>query len=302
MSLKNKVAIVTGASQGIGKEIAISLGCQGASVTLAARSKTNLERVSEEIYTKGGESVSVPTDISDPEQVRNMVRKTIDQFGGIDILINNAGVTWFGKAVDDMSGEADELFERLVETNLKGTWFCTKYVVPYLKRKKDGVIINIASVHGHVTVPRNSAYSMTKGGILALTRALAVELAPYNIRVNSISPGAIQTEKRGIEIKHRFGEKIAKKYLEAFGEHEDNEFKLNQPLRKVGKPKDVAQCVLFLISENSRFITGVDIAIDGGFISLLAAPLQFNSDELSRVKKEDERARDWLSKFGKSNL
>lgn len=301
MNLKDKVAIVTGASQGIGKEIALFLACQGVSVVLVARNKTNLERVLKEIHNEGRQALSIPTDISSREQVRNMIRKTINQFGGIDILINNAGVTWFGRAVDDMSESADELFERLVATNLKGTWFCTKYAIPYLKKRNDGVIINIASVHGHATVPKSSAYSMIKGGILTLTRALAVELAPYNIRVNSISPGWIQTQ-RGIEVKHRFGEEVAKKYLEAFSEYEDNKLKLNQPLRQVGKPKDVAQCVLFLASENSRFITGADIAVDGGLTSLLAEPLRFNLDELLQIKKEGKKARSWLNKFEKSNL
>lgn len=296
MSLKGKVAIVTGASQGIGKEIALLFATHGLSVALAARNKSNLEQLLEKIRNSGGQAISILTDISDCHQVSNMINKTVSEFGGIDILINNAGVPWFGKAIDDTNKNAGQLFERLIATNLKGTWFCTKYAVPYFKKRNGGAIVNISSVHAHAAIPKDSAYSMTKGGILALTRSLAIELAPYNIRVNSISPGWIQTQTES-RLKSRFGRKITDQYFQMFGDYENDRLKTNQPLRRVGHVRDVAECALFLVSEKSRFITGVDIPVDGGLTALLGEPIQFDLEELLRIKKRGEQAAGWLEKL-----
>ncbi|MBE3141864.1 MAG: glucose 1-dehydrogenase [Thermoplasmata archaeon] len=296
MELKGAVVIVTGASQGIGREMAFLLATHGASVMLAARNEDHLRKVVEEIREQRGKAEYIQIDISNSSDVRRMIHRAIECFGRIDILVNNAAVTWFGKNFDDPDEEVDIAFRRIVETNLVGTWICTRYAVPYLK-VNGGSIVNISSVHGHAGVPKSSAYAMSKGGILALTRSLAVELAPYNIRVNSISPGWIRAVEPGDEVKRTYGEEVAQQYLELFDDYEDDRFRLNQPLRRIGLPEDVAQLVLFLVSEKAKFINGADFIVDGGLTAMLAEPFRFDLDELWRVKKRGEEAQRWLVNF-----
>jgi len=296
MELREKVAIVTGASHGIGREIAFLLAAHGASVMLAARNEDRLRKVVEEIHEQGGKAEYTRADISNSGDVRRMIYRTVEGFGRIDILVNNAAVTWFGKNFDDPDEEVDVAFRKIVETNLVGTWTCTRYAVPYLK-VNGGSIVNISSVHGHATVPTSSAYAMSKGGILAFTRSLAVELAPYNIRVNSISPGWIRVAEPGDEVKRTYGEEVAQQYLKLFNDYEDDRLRMSQPLRRIGLSEDVAQLVLFLVSEKAKFITGADFIVDGGLTAMLAEPFRFDLDELWRVKKRGEEAKHWLAKF-----
>jgi hypothetical protein len=296
MELKGAVAIITGASRGIGREIAFLLAAQGTSVMLVATDENRLRKVVEEIREQGGEAEWIRTDISNSDDVRRMIHRTVECFGRIDILVNNAAVTWFGKNFDDPDEQVDVAFRRIIETNLVGTWTCTRYAIPYLK-VNGGSVVNICSVHGHAGVPKSSAYAMSKGGILALTKALAVELAPYNIRVNSISPGWIRVVEPGDEIKRTYGEEVVQQYLKLFGDYEDDRLLLNQPLRRIGLPEDVAQLVLFLVSEKAKFITGADFVVDGGLLAMLAEPFRFDLDELLWVKKRGEEAQYWLANF-----
>ena len=297
---KGEVAIVTGASSGIGRGTAFLLAAQGASVMLAARNEDRLRKAVEEIREQGGKTEYTRTDISNSGDVRRMIHRTIECFGRIDILLNNAAVTWFGKKFDDPDEEVDVAFRKIVETNLVGTWACTRYAVPYLK-VNGGSIVNISSTHGHASVPTGSAYAMSKGGILALTRALAVELAPHNIRVNSISPGWIRAGDvdPGEKVKRTYGEEVAQQYLERFNDYEEERLRVSQPLRRIGLPEDVAQLVLFLVSEKAKFITGSDFLIDGGITARLSEPFSLDLDKLSRVKKRGEEAQRWLANFSK---
>jgi len=297
MEAKNMVAVITGASHGLGKEMAFRFAAEGMAVVLAARDESLLRESVGEIRRHGGRASYIRTDISKSDDVRAMIGHAVKEFGGIDALINNAAVTWFGRSFDDPGEDVDALFRLIVETNIVGTWTCTRCALPFLK-KNGGSILNIASVHGHAGVPKSSAYAMSKGGMLALTKALAVELAPFNIRVNSISLGWIRVNLGG-EVRAAYGEEVAREYLERFGDYEDDLLLLNQPLRRIGAPEDMSELALLLISDKGRFITGEDFAVDGGVLAMLAEPFRFDINELWRVHKRGEEAKAWLSGFKK---
>jgi len=249
--LTGKVAIVTGASSGIGKASAIALAAQGAKVTLAARRISELEQLAQEIKTLGSDALAIKTDVLAKEQIEAMVNQTVQKWGRIDILLNNAGIAEF-KQFFQMT---EQDWDKTLDINLKGYFLTAQAAAKIMVKRKSGRIINIASIAmGGIGVgfPSITHYCASKGGIVALTEALADELAPYNILVNSISPGIIETD-------------MTKKILE---NPESKNASLSRiPLKRPGKPEEIANMVVFLASNQSSYITGANFVVDGGYLA-----------------------------------
>ena len=294
MRLKNKTAIITGASRGIGECLVKMFAKEGASVALCARDFKKLEQNKREIEKLGVRAVIIKTDIRNRDQVKNMVEQTVDEFGSIDILVNNAGLPMFGYAIDDPDPKAEERYEKIMETDLRGYWYAIRFVVPFMKKQNSGSIINIASVRGYGGLPNDSAYCAAKGGVRLLTRSLAIELALYNIRVNTISPGAIQVQL-GHWVLSRYGEEALKAYQNEYKDVHELGMKLNQPLRTIGQPKDVAYAAIYLASDEARFITGADLTVDGGETAQLAEPPALDLEALSKYYEKSKQLRHWLA-------
>jgi len=239
-----KVAIVTGGGQGIGKAIAKKFLENSISVVIAEIDE-EAGRETEEEYSSLGEIKFIKTDVSNEEEVRNMIEETIKIFGRINYLINNAGIG-INKHISELTLEE---WNRVLGVNLTGAFLCSKYAYPYLKKEK-GVIINIASTRAFMSEPNTEAYSASKGGIYALTHALAISLGP-DIRVNCISPGWIEVSE------------WKKKSLRKPAELTELDHK-QHPVGRVGRPEDIANLVLYLISDDAGFITGANFIVDGG--------------------------------------
>jgi len=243
LDLKGRVAIVTGGAQGIGKSIATQLALAGAKVIIADVMEEKAKFTAEEICQKGSEAISFSVDVSSLSSVEQMVKKTLDKFGRIDILVNNAGIT--RDALVMRMKEED--WDLVLDINLKGAFNCIKIVSSIMMKQKYGKIVNIASIVGISGNAGQANYSASKGGLIALTKTCAKELASRQINVNAVAPGFIQTsmtERLPVEVKEKLSSQI--------------------PLGKMGTPEDVASVVLFLVSEKSSYITGEVIRVDGG--------------------------------------
>ncbi|MBU3180233.1 SDR family oxidoreductase [Clostridium psychrophilum] len=246
MSLEGKVAIVTGASRGIGKGIAIQLAKAGACVVINYRSNDEeAEKTYQEIKKIGAYALKIKGDVSDYEFSKQMIKTTVDKLGKVDILINNAGISKIGLFMDATPAE----WNNILDVNLKGTINCSHSVVRQMIKQKSGSIINISSMWGAVGASCEVIYSASKGAINSFTKALAKELAPSNIRVNAIAPGVIDTEMNG--------------WLSS----DERKSLIDEiPMMKFGEVSDVGMLVTFLASENSKYITGQVITIDGGML------------------------------------
>lgn len=251
MDLKNKVAIVTGARRGMGRTHALVLAGAGAKVVLADISKEDCQKIVEEIKKNGGEAIAVKCDVSKKEEVDEMVGATIDKWGKIDVLVNNAGICQFKPFLE----LTEEEWDRTININLKGYFLCAQACAKEMVKQKSGAIINVASIAmGQVGVgfPALSHYCASKGGIIGMTETLAQELAPYNIRVNAVSPGAIETPMLD-------SLKSDPKTMEGTV--------ARIPLHRIGKPEEVSNLVLFLASDLSSYMTGSTVVIDGGWLA-----------------------------------
>jgi 3-oxoacyl-[acyl-carrier protein] reductase len=242
--LEGKTAIVTGASRGIGREIALALAEAGANIVVNySGSKERAEDVARQITDMGREAVAYQCDVSNADSVQNMVKETIGRFGRIDILVNNAGIT---KDNLLMRMKEDE-WDAVIDTNLKGVFLCTKAVTRQMMKQKAGRIINIASIVGVIGNPGQANYVAAKAGVIGLTKSAARELASRNITVNAIAPGFITTDMTD-ELPEDIRESMLKQI----------------PLAKFGEPKHIAKTVLFLASDDAEYITGQTIRVDGG--------------------------------------
>jgi len=248
MDLKNKVVIVTGSRRGIGKAIALTLAKAGANIVVSDINLDDCNKVVEEIKTIGGNALAVKADISNPEEVKDVVKSTVKRFGKVDILVNNAGI-YMQKSLTDVT---EQDFDKILDINLKGVFLCSKAVVPEMIKQGKGKIINITSIAGQVGFANSSAYCASKGAIINITRELALELAQYKINVNAIGPGVIETAMT----KDLLKDEATKETLLA-----------NIPLNRIGKPEDIANAALFLASNNADYITGITLFVDGGWLT-----------------------------------
>lgn len=293
MRLKDKVAIVTGGGRGIGRGIAKVFAKEGAKVVIASRTAEQLDRTLKEIESTGGIVSSIVTDVSLSSDVKKMVDFTIEKYGKLDVLVNNAGIGWFGYAIDDERME--DGYDRLMATNLKGLFMGIHYAVPEMKKNGGGSIINIASVHAWNSWDKGSVYAASKGGIIAGTRALAVELARYMIRINSISPGSIFVREPEEMIAKRFGEKYVEEYKQKFGDIPYERQKYAQPLPVAGTPEDIAYCAVYLASDESRFVTGINITVDGG----MTAKLAVSTEVPPELRQREQEMHEWFEELRK---
>jgi 3-oxoacyl-[acyl-carrier protein] reductase len=246
LKLEGKVALVTGASRGIGREVALELAREGANVAVNyAGSEAKAAAVAEEIRSLGREAVVIQADVSDADSVEGMVKQTIEAFGRLDILVNNAGITKDNLLMRMKESDWDEV----ININLKGVFLCTKAVTRQMMKQRSGRIINMSSIVGVSGNPGQANYVAAKSGVIGLTKTTAKELASRGITVNAVAPGFITTDM-----------------TDKLNEETKNEMLKQIPLARLGEPIDIARTVVFLASEDSRYMTGQTLHIDGGMV------------------------------------
>jgi 3-oxoacyl-[acyl-carrier protein] reductase len=241
--LTGKVAVVTGASQGIGRDTALAFAEAGARVAVAARNEEKLAALVNDIAANGGESLAIKLDVADAEQVKTAFKQILEKFGRIDILVNNAAVTRDGLA---MRMKKDD-WDAVLQTNLTGAHLCIQQVLPAMMKARAGRIINISSVVAQSGNAGQANYVAAKAGLLGLTKAIAIEIASRNITVNAVAPGFIETPMTGV---------LPDKVKE--------ELKTRIPLGRMGSPRDVAAAIVFLASDEAAYITGHVLNVNGG--------------------------------------
>jgi len=244
----SQAVAITGGAQGIGRALAYAFAQQGYLVSIADPDKDAGFEVIREIRRIGGKALYLAADVSREEDVERWMRVTVEEFGGVHALINNAGI---GRGGDPMELPAAD-WDRVIGVNLRGTFLCSRVAARYMKKQRRGAIVNIASTRALMSEPHTEAYAASKGGILALTHALAVSLGPHGIRVNAISPGWIET--RDWQYSARASQPV----------HSERD-RLQHPVGRVGRPEDIAEACLYLADDRKAgFITGQNLVIDGG--------------------------------------
>ncbi|HEY3825880.1 MAG TPA: 3-oxoacyl-[acyl-carrier-protein] reductase [Bryobacteraceae bacterium] len=241
--MTNRIALITGASRGIGRACALALSAGGAKVVLAARQVEKLEEVAAEVRAAGGEAYVVSIDLASPDSIKEAFSKASKDFGRIDILVNNAGLTRDGLALRMKRDDWDIV----LQTNLSGSFFCIQQVLPAMVRERWGRIVNIASVVGESGNAGQANYAASKAGLIGLTKSLAQELASRNITVNAVAPGFVETDMTA-----SLSDELKAKITEAV------------PLKRIGSPKDVAAAVKFLAGDDASYITGHVLDVNGG--------------------------------------
>ena len=251
LSLQGKVALVTGGGRGIGKAITRRLAAAGANVVIASRKMENLEATAKEFAALPGKIIPIACHVGRKDQIENLVKETESRLGPVDILVNNSATNiGQGPALDT----DEDMLDKMIEVNIKSAFRLVKLIVPkMIERKRGGTIINIASIAGLRPQPGGLLYSFTKAGLLMLTRSWAQEFGPHNIRVNAIAPGLIQTD---------FSEFLWK------DDKRRGQYEHSTPLGRIGQVEEVDGLGLFLASDESSFVTGQRMAVDGGFTAL----------------------------------
>lgn len=246
MKLDGKIALVTGASRGIGREIALEMAREGANVAINyAGSEAKALEVAEEIKALGREAITIQADVSSSESVESMVKQTIEAFGRLDILVNNAGITKDNLMMRMKEADWDDV----ININLKGVFLCTKAVTRQMMKQRSGRIINISSIVGVSGNAGQANYVAAKSGVIGLTKTTAKELASRGITVNAIAPGFITTDM-----------------TDKLNDETKSEMLKQIPLARLGEPIDIAKTALFLASEDSRYMTGQTLHVDGGMV------------------------------------
>ncbi|HVN88779.1 MAG TPA: SDR family oxidoreductase [Candidatus Binataceae bacterium] len=247
-SLQDKVVLVTGGGSGIGRATAQLIAKQGAKVMIADYVAEGAERTVKLIKDAGGEASCIAADVSVTKQVEAMVAKTVETYGRLDCAFNNAGVE--GKMLDTVAYPED-MFDRVIAINLKGVWLCMKYEIAQMLKQGGGSIVNTASAAGLVAVEQLSAYNASKHGVVGITKTAALEFAQKNIRVNCVCPGLINTP-------------MVARMIDTGGMNE-RDFLAAEPVARMGKPEEIGEGVVWLLSDAASFVTGHSMAIDGGW-------------------------------------
>jgi NAD(P)-dependent dehydrogenase (short-subunit alcohol dehydrogenase family) len=252
MRLAGKIALITGSASGIGKGSALLFAHEGATVIVNDLDKVKGEATVKEITQAGGKAVFIQADVTDPASVQVMVTEIIEQFGQVDVLFNNAGISGVG-ALHEVE---PDVWDRVMNVNIRGVYLPSKYVLPHMMERKSGSIINMSSCVAEIGLAKRASYSATKGAVLALTKSMQVDYAPYHIRVNALLPGTILTP-------------FVENYLNNSYEDPDTaigSIKKRQLSGELGMPEDVAFAALFLASDESKFMMGSPLYIDGGVV------------------------------------
>jgi len=246
--VNGKVAIVTGGSRGIGRSIAIGLAKAGADVVATSRNIESVKAVTTEIEQLGRRSIAISTDASRKESIENLVNKTYEEFGKIDILINNAGISHDFKGAESIT---DEDWDNVINLNLRGQFLCCQEVGKHMRKRKYGKIVNVVSIVGQVGFAKQIVYAAAKAGFIAITKTLALEWSKYNITVNALAPGFVETDMtsslKGSKVEERLLRRIA--------------------MRRFGKPEEVVGAAIYLSSDASSYTNGVVITVDGGYLA-----------------------------------
>jgi NAD(P)-dependent dehydrogenase (short-subunit alcohol dehydrogenase family) len=253
--LENKVAFITGAGRGIGRAIAHKMAHEGARVALAEIDIESAQSAAEELLKQDCQALAIQADITSETEIQAAVSQIRERFGRIDILVNNAGKTFYYDATT--MSEAD--WDNAMNVDVKGAWLCCKHILPSMITSKAGSIINIASVHARITAPGHFPYAAAKSALVGLTRNLALDYAPYNIRVNAICPGWVRTALVQGWFDRQVDPKAAEDRVLSF-----------QPLQRIGTPEEIANFVAFVASDEASFITGAELVIDGGMSIMFA--------------------------------
>ena len=249
MRLENKVAVITGSSSGIGSAIALAFAEEGAAVAVDYRSHPGeAKEIVDQVESSGGKAISVHADVSSPEDVKNLIQKAVEEFGRLDVMVNNAGTE---EKIPFLETPLD-VWNRIISVNLTGTWLgCQEAARQIVNQGGSGRIINVSSVHEDLPMPTNSPYCAAKGGLRMLMRTIAVELAPHNITVNNVAPGAVDTP---MDAPLKEDANRMQKLLSEI------------PLRRMGRPAEVASLVVYLASDDAAYVTGSTFVIDGGMM------------------------------------
>ncbi len=246
MLLTGKTAIVTGGSRGIGRAIAVCLAAEGANVAVIyAGNTTAAEETLQAITDKGGNAISIQCDVANEDAVTAMVKQVKEQFGSVDILVNNAGITRDGLLMRMKTAD----WQAVLDTNLTGTFFCTKAVTKFMMKQRSGAIVNLTSVVGLTGNAGQANYAAAKSGIIGFTKSVAKELASRGIRANAVAPGCIDTDMTAV-----LSDAVKEEMLKTI------------PLGRVAQPEEVAKAVLFLVSDCASYITGQVLNVDGGMV------------------------------------
>ena len=253
MRLKDAVAIVTGAAKGIGWGIATVFSREGAKVVVVDWDEEAGKKTAADINAAGGDAIFVKCDVSNEEQVKAMIQATLDKYGRIDVLVNNAAIGVY-KTITDATSED---WDHCLSVNLKGVFLCSRYAIPHMQALGKGVIINISSVHAYANVNGTSPYAASKGGVAALTRAMAMDYSP-TIRVNAIAPGWVLTP-------------LIQGIFDSYDDPAEQQriVEQRQVMKRIGRPEDIGYAATFLASDEASFITGIQLFVDGGLTAQL---------------------------------
>ncbi len=252
MKLKNKVAVVTGATSGMGQGIAKLFAREGASVVVSGRNRERGEKTVNDIKKTKGKAIFISADVSKSEEVKQLIQQTVETFGKVNILIPNAGILGLGSVTD----VAIKTWDETIDTNLNGVFYLCRFGIPEMIKQGGGTIVIIASIAGFKAFPNHPAYCASKGALIPLTKNLAIDYAPHNIRVNCLCPGPVDTpliwdSAKAFPNPETVVQEVADKTL----------------IGRLGTPEDIAQAALFLASDDSSWITGAAITIDGGIMA-----------------------------------
>ena len=247
MNFQNKVAVITGSTTGIGEAVAEQLHKHGAKVVIVSRSSEQAKQKAKRLSSQGQQARGIGCDVSQPEQVRQMIDDVIKHFGRLDYAVNNAGLT--GEHGINITEQTIENWDKVIATSLSGVFYCLKYEIPQMM-KSGGSIVNLSAVNGLVGIPGLAPYTVAKHGIIGLTQTAALEFACEGIRINAVAPGYVQTPR-----------------MSEFPENIVRSFANSHPMKRMAKMQEVADFILFLLSDNSAFCTGGVYPIDGGYLA-----------------------------------